>query len=90
MAIDTALKRRASAGVSIGYGITPDATAPISWRVTVAWNFPTGGLGAVLDSVDIAILDALSLGVIIMDSLPIDISISDRPSLYLRIDDDSL
>lgn len=39
MAIDTAIKRRAAAGVPFGIGVTPDASKVILWRYTVAWSY---------------------------------------------------
>lgn len=39
MAIDTAQKRRAVAGLSVGWGITPDATPDEYWRASVGWGY---------------------------------------------------
>lgn len=42
MAIDTAAKRRAAAGVPflpLGPGVTPDATKAQAWRQQVAWSY---------------------------------------------------
>ena len=39
MAIDTALKRRAAAGVPFGIGVTPDSAKGIAWRFSVAWSY---------------------------------------------------
>ena len=41
MAIDSALKRRAVAGISnyIHPSVTPDVTKPVGWRQSVAWGY---------------------------------------------------
>lgn len=39
MAIDSAAKRRSVAGLTVGWGITPDAAALAAWRQTVAWSY---------------------------------------------------
>lgn len=42
MAIDTATKRRAAAGVPflpIGPSVTPDATRGVVWRASAAWSY---------------------------------------------------
>lgn len=39
MALDTATKRRAAAGVPFGIGVTPDSTHDVAWRFAVAWSY---------------------------------------------------
>lgn len=39
MAIDTAEDRRSVAGVSVGWGITPNTLKDAEWRQQVAWNY---------------------------------------------------
>ena len=39
MAIDTAEKRRSVAGITVGWGITPNASKDAEWRAQVAWNY---------------------------------------------------
>lgn len=42
MPIDSALKRRSAGGVPfhvLGPGVTPDATAPVAWRVSSGWSY---------------------------------------------------
>ena len=49
MAIDTAVKRRAAAGVPflpLGPGVTPDAAKPSSWRKQSAWGYAGGTVTA--------------------------------------------
>lgn len=43
MALDTAAKRRAAAGVRRKPGVTPDTTKPVEWRYRVARSHPTIG-----------------------------------------------
>lgn len=39
MAIDTAKKRRASAGVPLGLGVTPSSLKDLEWRRQVGWSY---------------------------------------------------
>jgi hypothetical protein len=40
VAIDTAEKRRAVAGISVGWGITPNVAKDQQWRQEVGWSYP--------------------------------------------------
>jgi hypothetical protein len=47
VAIDSAARRRAAAGVPflpIGPGVTPDAAKPAAWRKQSAWSFAGGAI----------------------------------------------
>lgn len=39
MAIDSASKRKSVAGITVGWGITPDGTPGAEWRQQVAWTY---------------------------------------------------
>lgn len=47
MAIDTDRKRRSVAGISVGWGMTPDSGHGDAWRLEVAWNY---------DGLDVAVV----------------------------------
>lgn len=57
MAIDSALKRRSIGGIPfipLGVNVTPNASKPIAWRVSVSWSYagitPTPPAGGDLDN----------------------------------------
>jgi hypothetical protein len=50
MAIDNAEKRRSVAGITVGWGITPNASKDDQWRQQVAWNY--SGIDSATPSAD--------------------------------------
>lgn len=46
MAIDNAEKRRSVAGISVGFGITPNASKDLEWRQQVGWSYSGIATGA--------------------------------------------
>ena len=84
--IDTAKKRRSAAGLSVGWGITPNADKDKQWRYEVAWNYS----GVAQDEAAcLTISEQIAFDVLLADMALFTVELSDSPVTDVLVEDEA-
>lgn len=81
MAIDSALKRRSAAGLTVGRGVTPDAAAGAAWRQAVAWSYAGILAGEAVVTVASLVCGSISIGPAVAGAVTVDPAVAATASI---------